>query len=408
MAQIGVHVVREVERRGASLQLDHFAARRQRVDAVLEHFRADAFEEIAVAFVALAGLEQLAQPDDLLLVGRVGASAFLVAPVRGDAQLGVLVHLARADLDFERQLARADHRRVQRAIGVVLRRRDVVVELAGDVRPQPVHDAERGVAVRDRRDQHAHGAHVEQLIERQPLALALAPDAVDVFRAPGDVGVDLRLRELLAQGRDDILDVALAVDALGREPARDTLVIVRLEVAEAPVFELPLDLPHAQAVGERRIDLAGLVGQPLPLGLRRILAFAQLVELGSELDQHQSRIGDDREQHLAQAFRLVAGRSDVQRAQPQQLGADARGRRSRQLLRPLDRQRVRFQQREQHRARQDVFVVRQLRDDVDDRMGARDARVRRSRAARGARARRRVRASARGRCRECFRGMTCH
>jgi hypothetical protein len=33
---------------------------------------------------------------------------------------------------------------------------------------------------------------------------------------------------------------------------------------------------------------------------------------------------------------------------------------------------VRFQQREQHRAAQDVLVVCQLRDDIDDRTAARD------------------------------------
>ncbi len=90
------------------------------------------------------------------------------------------------------------------------------------------------------------------------------------------------------------------------------------------------------------------------------------MELGGELDQHQSRIGDDRQQHLAQAFRLVAGRDDIQRSEPQQFRADACRRRSSQRRRLFDRQRVRFEQREQHRAGQDVLVVRQLRDDVDD------------------------------------------
>jgi hypothetical protein len=60
MPEVGVHVIREVERCGAPLQLDHFAARRQCVDAVLEYLRADALEEIAVAFLSLAGFEQLA------------------------------------------------------------------------------------------------------------------------------------------------------------------------------------------------------------------------------------------------------------------------------------------------------------------------------------------------------------
>ena len=243
-----------------------------------------------------------------------------------------------------------------------------------------MHDAERRIAVGDRIDQHAHRAHVVELVERQPLALHLAPDAVDVFRAAGDVGLDLHLGELGAQGRDDFLDVALAIAALRRQPAGDALVVVRIEVAEAPVFELPLELPHAEAVRERRVDLSGLVGQPLPLGLGRILALAQLVQLSRELDQHQSRIGDDREQHLAQGFGLVGGqrrrsargRCDVERAEAQQLRGDAGRGGSRQRFRLLRRQRVGFQQSEQHRARQDVLVVRQLRDDLHDRAGGRD------------------------------------
>jgi hypothetical protein len=139
------------------------------------------------------------------------------------------------------------------------------------------------------------------------------------------------------------------------------------EVAEAPVFELPLDLPHAETVRERRVHLPRFVRQPLPLGIGCVPAFAQLVQLCGELDQHQARVGDDREQHLAQAFRLVAGRNEVQRAQPQQLSADPCRGGSAQRFGAFDRQRVGFQQREQHCARQDVLVVRELRDDVDDR-----------------------------------------
>ena len=45
---------------------------------------------------------------------------FLVAPVRGHAELGVLVHLVRADLHFERLAFGADHRGVQRPVVVAL------------------------------------------------------------------------------------------------------------------------------------------------------------------------------------------------------------------------------------------------------------------------------------------------
>ena len=78
----------------------------------------------------------------------------------------MFVHFARADLDLERLLAWTDDRRVQRAIQVVLRCRDVVVELTGNIRPQTVHDPERGVAVGDGIDQDAYGANVVHLIER--------------------------------------------------------------------------------------------------------------------------------------------------------------------------------------------------------------------------------------------------
>jgi hypothetical protein len=55
----------------------------------------------------------------------------------------VLVHLERADLHFERLALRADHRRVQRAVVFALGFGDVVVELAGQRRPQVMDDAER-------------------------------------------------------------------------------------------------------------------------------------------------------------------------------------------------------------------------------------------------------------------------
>src|SRR5687767_15574275 len=76
------------------------------------------------------------------------------------------------------------------------------------------------------------------LFRSQALALALAPDAVDVFRPAGDIGVDLRLGELGAQGGNDLVDVALAVAALGREPTGDALVVVGLERSEEHTSEL--------------------------------------------------------------------------------------------------------------------------------------------------------------------------
>src|SRR5690606_32150646 len=117
VAEIRMQMICVVERRRAARQIDDLAARRQRVDSVFEQLGAHAFEKIAFALeVALARLEDVPQPHDLLLVGRRRASAFLVLPMGRDAELRMLVHLVRADLNLERQLARTDHGRVERSI----------------------------------------------------------------------------------------------------------------------------------------------------------------------------------------------------------------------------------------------------------------------------------------------------
>ena len=76
--------------------------------------------------------------------------ALLVAPVRRDAELRRAVHVARADLDLQRLAARAHDRGVQRLVHVRLGHGDVVLEPAGDRRPQRVHGAQRAVAVAQR------------------------------------------------------------------------------------------------------------------------------------------------------------------------------------------------------------------------------------------------------------------
>jgi hypothetical protein len=78
----------------------------------------------------------------------------------------MLVHLASADLDLERLFAGPDDRRVQRAVQVVFRRCDVVVELARNIRPQAVDDAERRVTIGERRYDDAYRPDVVELVER--------------------------------------------------------------------------------------------------------------------------------------------------------------------------------------------------------------------------------------------------
>src|ERR1700683_1095923 len=207
-------------------------------------------------------VEHAPYPCDLALVEFIARAAFLVAPVRGYAELGLGVHFARSDLDLERFVLRPDHGGVNRAIVIVLWGRGVIVELAWNEAPQAVHDTERGIAFGERVDQDAHGSHIKDLFELHVLELHLAIDAVDVFGTPINRRGDARFAQFALKQRADRLDVAFSLHARLGQGAAGALVVVRPLSAESQALELPLQIPDPETVCERREDLACLQGEP--------------------------------------------------------------------------------------------------------------------------------------------------
>ena len=239
-------------------------------------------------------------------------AAVLVDPVRGDAELRHVLHLARADLDLQRQPLGPDHRRVQRLVHVELRHRDEVLEAPGQRLPERVHDADRAVAVLHRVDDHAHRGEVVDLVELAALLRHLRIDRVEVLRAPGDVRLDAERLELAAQVRAGLLDVVLALVALLVDEALDLRVLARVQRLEREVLELPLDRVDAEPVRDRRVDLQGLLGlvDLLLLGHRRDRA--HVVQAVGELDEDDPNVIGHRDHHLAVVLglRLVARLKD--------------------------------------------------------------------------------------------------
>ena len=119
--------------------------------------------------------------------------------MRGDAVFGDLVHLAGADLQLDALLAGPDHGGVDRAVVVLLRRRDVVLEPRRHHRPGGVDDAERLVALGDRLHDDAEADDVGELLEADGLALHLAPDRIGALAASGDLRDDAAVAELARQ-----------------------------------------------------------------------------------------------------------------------------------------------------------------------------------------------------------------
>ena len=234
-----------------------------------------------------------------------GQLARLVAPVRGDSDLGRLVHLPGADLDLDRAPVGADHRGVQRLVHVGLGGGDVVLEAVGDRHVQAVHEAEGGVAVAHRLDEDAHGAEVVDLLEGRSLGPHLVVDAVEVLRPAGDLRVDPGLGEVGLDRGLELLDVDLALLPFHRHLAADFVVLIRVEVLEAEVLELPADAGEAEPVGQRGVHVDGFAGNPfLLLGLD-VVEGAHVVQPVGELDEDHPQVLDHRQQHLAVGFGLA-------------------------------------------------------------------------------------------------------
>ena len=124
----------------------------------------------------------------------------------GDAVFRNLVHLARADLQFDTLMARAHNRRVDRLVVVLLRSRDVVLETAGHRAPRRMHETKHPVTIVNRVNDQAKGINVGQLFEADLPVLHLTPDRVGLLLTPRNFRRDARFREFGGQCRADVFD----------------------------------------------------------------------------------------------------------------------------------------------------------------------------------------------------------
>src|SRR5579871_5241839 len=83
--------------------------------------------------------------------------------------------------------------------------------------------------------------------------------------AARDLGAEAQLRHLVAQYGHDALDVGVALLGVFGDGLFEFGVVIGFEDGEGEVFQLSLDTAHTQAPGERRVDVARLLGGTLPL-----------------------------------------------------------------------------------------------------------------------------------------------
>ena len=93
-----------------------------------------------------------------------------------------------------------NHGGVQRLIEVRPRHRDVVLEAAGNRRPDLVDHAKRGVAIFHRVGDHAHGEQIKHLVERALLLLNFQVQRIEALDARLHFGGNAVFDHLAADG----------------------------------------------------------------------------------------------------------------------------------------------------------------------------------------------------------------
>ena len=233
--------------------------------------------------------------QSMSLVGDV----VLVRPVRGDAPLGTLVHLDGPDLHLDDLAAGTDDRRVQALVEVELRHRDVVLEPADHRLVTAVDATERGVAILHRFDDHADRDEVEDVVELLALLHHLLVDAPQVLAATRDLRLDVEIVQTAADFGDRLGEVDLALRRARADEVVELGETLWVQRRERQVFELLLELLHAQAMGKRCVDVERLLGDASLLVAGHRGDGAHVVQAVGELDDQHAQVACHRHQHLA-------------------------------------------------------------------------------------------------------------
>ena len=306
MTDLRVDMIGKVNRVRPLRQVDDITARRKDKDLIREHIELQCLEEFLRIVVFLLQTDHLAQPRHLLivLVGRADAAPrLLVLPMRGNAELGDLVHRLRANLYLKRIAVRHDGG-VQGLIAIRLWHGNVVLEPAGDRLPHRVNDPEHAVAILNRGDEHAHSGEIIDLTHTLVVALHLAVNAVKMLRTSLDLRLNPRGFEFLTNLPNRLPYKLLPLLPLVLDLLDQRIVRLWFEVAQTEILELHLDTGDAKTIRERCVDLDGLLCNTPAFVLTHTFQRPHIVETICELYHDNADILRHCKEHLAVVFEL--------------------------------------------------------------------------------------------------------
>ena len=225
--------------------------------------------------------------------------------MRRHTVFGHFMHFFGADLDFKRNALAADDGRMQRLIAVGLGCGDIILKPPRDRLIEVVDIAEHIVAIGHGINNHTHGADVVNFIDGLVLGIHLAVNRVNMLDARRNGVPDARFVEFFADIVLDVVQELFMPAGLLFQPLDNFLIADWVEAFEGKILQFPFDAAHAQAMGNRRINLHGFERLIPLLALREKLECARIVQAVGQLDENDADILGHGHEHLAQILHLL-------------------------------------------------------------------------------------------------------
>ena len=260
-------------------------------------------EQVAGILAQALVLQQLADPCQTVVQLIVAFAALLVLPVGGNAVLGLLVHFAGADLHLKGDALVPDDGSVQALIAVGLGGGDIIFKAVGQRVVHIVDETKGAVTLGQRIQNDSYRVDIVDLVKGLVLHDGLAVDAVDALDPALDGGTLDAAFHQTALDDAGHLDQKLLAGALAEHSA-DFGVAHRVQIMQAAILQLLLDVQDAKAVGDGGVHLHGFASLIAALLLRPSVAGAHIVQPVAQLDDHHTHVPAHSQQHLAQVLGL--------------------------------------------------------------------------------------------------------
>ena len=225
--------------------------------------------------------------------------------MRGDAVLGITVHILGSDLDLRALAIGADHRGMQGSIPVRFGVPEEVLEARGHGPPGGVDQAQGCVAVLGRPiDHHPKREHVVDLVHVNILRLHLPVNRSKLLEPPLHLGLDPTRFQRGGDQPDHFLDITLTLISTSRQLTRNLFDRLGVKRPKTILFEFLHHPANTQSMRERNVDFHRLLSDALSGFILEMLEGAHIVETVGKLDQQDSNIRRHGDQHLAEIFSL--------------------------------------------------------------------------------------------------------